>query len=98
MLTPPPHGYSTCPRCEQRQTPGTGCTDGDWPGGAPPIRFGSEAFYAGQSTCRDCGAPVGGTHHYDCSIEYCPHRRQAITCELCVPLETDPYERAPRVD
>lgn len=89
-----PQTYATRPRCELPMAPGTSCCECPWRQDGreiPPVRFGSERYYSGAEHCRDCNTPRGGTHHYGCTIEYCPHGRQAITCDLCVPLDRDPF-------
>ncbi len=99
MIAPPT--YAVCLRCKDRMTPGTSCCECPWHQEGreiPPIRFGSEKYYAGAEHCRDCGAPVGGTHHYGCTIENCPHGRQAITCDRCPVLDRDPYYSEPRAN
>ena len=68
-----PQTYATCPRCELPMAPGTSCCECPWRQDGrviPPVRFGSERYYSGAEHCRDCGTPVGGTHHYGCTIEY----------------------------
>jgi hypothetical protein len=89
-----PRGYAVCPRCEQRMEPGVSCDDSHWSQGGQwicPTRYGAEIPEPAGDICRDCNAPRGGTHHYDCAVEQCPHGRQAITCDRCEPIEGDPY-------
>ncbi len=86
--------YPVCPRCEREMRPGGGCDASTWHQDGreiPPTRYGSEHVGYHPEACHDCGAGVGATHHYSCTIEECPHRNQAVTCDACVPLEHDPY-------
>lgn len=91
--------YPVCPRCERDMAPGVSCCDCTWTidgKSIPALRFGEEDYTQGQVRCRDCNTPRGGTHHYGCTIEYCPHRNQAITCDACPVLDHDPY--APKLN
>ena len=91
-----PPTYATCPRCERRMAPGTPCCDCPWRQDGrviPALAFGSETPPPLGDNCPDCNTPRGGTHHYDCDEEQCPHGRQAVTCDRCPTLEHDPYYR-----
>ncbi len=54
----------------------------------PVEAYGAEAWWSEpgsfrpQSDCHDCGAPLGGFHHFGCDMEICPHDgTQAMLCE-----------------
>jgi hypothetical protein len=93
--------YRTCPRCELEMAPGVSCCDCPWRQDGkviPAIPYGRETYLGAaknDETCRDCGAPQGGGHHYECIVEQCPHGEQALLCSECPPLANDPFVRTP---
>ena len=92
-----PPTYATCPRCERVKSPGTPCCDCPWRQNGrviDPLAFGSERAGYSADNCGQCNTPRGGTHHYGCDVEECPHGRQATTCDLCPALEHDLYYAA----
>ncbi len=67
-----------CQRCGNDSSAVDGCNDATFPDGTPAIPYGSEPAYVERwraspvSGCHDCGARVGGTHHWACDLERCP--------------------------
>lgn len=78
---------ATCPLCE-RVMLGNGC-DTVSQRGFVRIPYGAEKPIEGielPPICHDCGAPLGGFHHFRCDMEECAVcGGQAISCS-CPPI------------
>lgn len=78
-------GGAHCEICGQKMLKADGCLIGTvFCNGKEykRIPYGSEAFDWGDERCHDCGAKLGGYHHFNCDVEECPVcGNQLISCD-----------------